>query len=64
MTSGLAGDDSLVGGLDGISDREAQSRDWVRHILGRRVVTAPGEQWAYSSDGSHLLSAIVADATG
>jgi CubicO group peptidase (beta-lactamase class C family) len=64
MTSGLAGDDSLLGGADGISDRMVQSRDWVRHILGRRLATAPGEQWAYSSASSHLLSAIVADATG
>src|SRR4029453_11695571 len=32
--------------------------------LGRRLATAPGEQWAYSSASSHLLSAIVADATG
>jgi CubicO group peptidase (beta-lactamase class C family) len=64
MTSGLAGDDSLVGGRDGISDRMARSRDWVRHILGRRLETTPGESWAYSSAGSHLLSAMVADATG
>jgi CubicO group peptidase (beta-lactamase class C family) len=64
MTSGLAGDDSLVGGLDGISDRMAQSRDWVRHILARRLETTPGASWAYSSASSHLLSAMVADATG
>ena len=64
MTSGLAGDDALVGGADGISDRMPQSRDWVRHILSRRLATAPGERFAYSSAGSDLLSAIVADATG
>jgi CubicO group peptidase (beta-lactamase class C family) len=64
MTSGLAGDDSLAGGLDGISDRMAQSRDWVRHILSRRLETTPGARFAYSSASSHLLSAIVADATG
>jgi len=64
MTSGLAGDDALVGGLDGISDPMAQSRDWVRHILGRRPVTEPGTAFAYSSASSHLLSAMVADATG
>jgi CubicO group peptidase (beta-lactamase class C family) len=40
------------------------SRDWVRHILGRRLVNKPGSSFAYSSAGSHLLSAIVADATG
>jgi CubicO group peptidase (beta-lactamase class C family) len=64
MTSGLAGDDALPGGLDGISDRMAQRRDWVRHILGRRLETTPGARFAYSSASSHLLSAIVADATG
>ena len=63
MTSGLAGDDSSLGGDDDITERVVQSRDWVRHILGRRLETAPGESWAYSSATSHLLSAIVADAT-
>jgi CubicO group peptidase (beta-lactamase class C family) len=64
MTSGLAGDDSSLGGDDAISDRMLESRDWVRHVLGRRLETAPGESWAYSSSTSQLLSAIVADATG
>jgi CubicO group peptidase (beta-lactamase class C family) len=64
MTSGLAGDDSSLGGEDGISDRMAQSRDWVRHILGRRLETTPGGSFAYSSASSHLLSAIVADTSG
>jgi CubicO group peptidase (beta-lactamase class C family) len=64
MTSGLAGDDSSLGGDDRISDRMAQSRDWVRHILSRRLETTPGAEFDYSSASSHLLSAIVADATG
>jgi CubicO group peptidase (beta-lactamase class C family) len=64
MTSGLAGDDSSLAGDDRVSDRMAQSRDWVRHILGRRLETSPGERFAYSSASSHLLSAVVADATG
>jgi CubicO group peptidase (beta-lactamase class C family) len=64
MTSGLAGDDSSLGGDDRISDRMAQSRDRVRHILSRRLKSAPGERYAYSSATSHLLSAIVADTTG
>jgi CubicO group peptidase (beta-lactamase class C family) len=64
MTSGLAGDDASLGGDDRIWDRMAQSPDWVRHILGRRLDRAPGEDAAYSSATSHLLSAIVADATG
>jgi CubicO group peptidase (beta-lactamase class C family) len=44
--------------------RLQQSRDWVRHILGRKPVATPGSTFAYSNAGSHLLSAIVADATG
>jgi CubicO group peptidase (beta-lactamase class C family) len=64
MTSGLAGDDSSLGGDDAISDRMLESRDWVRHILGRRLDSTPGEDAASSSASSHLLSAIVADATG
>jgi CubicO group peptidase (beta-lactamase class C family) len=64
MTSGLAGDDSSLGGDDQQFDRMFQSRDWVRHILSRQLVSKPGAEFAYSSAGSHLLSAIVADATG
>ena len=64
MTSGLAGDDSSLGGDDQVWDRMFQSGDWVRHILSRRLVSAPGAEFAYSSASSHLLSAVVADATG
>jgi CubicO group peptidase (beta-lactamase class C family) len=64
MTSGLASDDSSLGGDDKIWDRMARSRDWIRHTLGRRLESNPGERFAYSSATSHLLSAIVADATG
>jgi CubicO group peptidase (beta-lactamase class C family) len=64
MTSGLAGDDSSLGGDDRIWTGMFQSRDWVRHILGRQPETTPGESFAYSGANSHLLSAIVADTTG
>ena len=65
MTSGLAGDDSSLGGDDRLWDRMFQSPDWVRYTLGRRLETAPGESFAYSSaTTSHLLSAIVADSSG
>ena len=47
-----------------MSARQGASRDWVRHILGRRLATNPGTTFAYSSATSQLLSAIVADATG
>jgi CubicO group peptidase (beta-lactamase class C family) len=64
MTSGLASDDSSLGGDDKIWDRMARSRDWIRHTLGRRLESNPGERFAYSSATSHLLSAIMADSTG
>ena len=64
MTSGLAGDDPSLGGDPHVSQRQGASRDWVRHILGRRLATNPGASFAYSSATSQLLSAIVADTTG
>jgi CubicO group peptidase (beta-lactamase class C family) len=64
MTSGLASD-AKPGGSDELRwNRMLASRDWVRHILGRQLATTPGTSFAYSSAGSHLLSAVVADATG
>jgi CubicO group peptidase (beta-lactamase class C family) len=64
MTSGLASDDGSLGGDFDLLLRLLQSRDWVRHILGRKLATRPGSTFAYSNAGSHLLSAIVADTTG
>ena len=64
MTSGLAGDDQSLGGDPGAMQRLALSRDWVGHILGQRLATDPGTGFAYSNGTSHLLSAIVADASG
>jgi CubicO group peptidase (beta-lactamase class C family) len=64
MTSGLAGDDPSLGGDPNVSRRQGASRDWVAHILGRRLATNPGAGFAYSSATSQLLSAIVTDATG
>jgi CubicO group peptidase (beta-lactamase class C family) len=64
MTSGLAGDDPSLGGDLSLMDSLGRSRDWVRQILRRRLATPPGARFAYSNATSHLLSAIVADATG
>jgi CubicO group peptidase (beta-lactamase class C family) len=58
---------ALVGiavGEGRLSKRLFRSRDWVVHILGRRLTARPGTTFAYSNASSHLLSAIVADATG
>jgi len=64
MTSGLACDDQRPGCDGDLMSRLFESRDWVREILARKLVTKPGTTFAYSSAGSHLLSAIVADTTG
>jgi CubicO group peptidase (beta-lactamase class C family) len=41
-----------------------QSRNWVRHILSRPFVEEPGGPMLYSTGSTHLLSAILTDATG
>jgi CubicO group peptidase (beta-lactamase class C family) len=64
MTGGLPGDDQSTGGDVRLSTRLFRSRDWLGHILGRPLATTPGTTFAYSNASSHLLSAIVADATG
>jgi CubicO group peptidase (beta-lactamase class C family) len=64
MTSGLASDAKPGGRDELLWNRMLSSRDWVAHILGRRLVNKPGVSFAYSSAGSQLLSAVVADATG
>ncbi len=56
MTSGLPADGAPGTGRPG--------RDWVRHTLQQGVVQAPGTGFAYASAGSHLLSAILVEATG
>ena len=59
MTSGLAAND------DSTADEAARnSPDWVRYILSQRLATDPGTHFAYSDLNSHLLSAIVANASG
>ena len=63
MTAGLAGDDPQAGD-DQLWTAMLGSRNWVRHILSQRLVSQPGTEFAYSNASSHLLSAMVADATG
>ncbi|WP_374373171.1 serine hydrolase domain-containing protein [Dongia sp.] len=41
-----------------------KSRNWVRHILSRPFVEEPGGPMLYSTGSTHLLSAILTDATG
>jgi CubicO group peptidase (beta-lactamase class C family) len=58
MTSGLPPDD------DPYFERvQVTGQDWVRGILAHGITGQPG-QFQYSSAGSHLLSAILSQATG
>ncbi len=41
-----------------------ESRDWVRYVLTRRLVDDPGGRMLYSTGSTHLLSAILTQATG
>jgi CubicO group peptidase (beta-lactamase class C family) len=64
MTSGLEGDEESLGGDPRVDEATLKSSDWVRHILSRRLEAEPGTHFAYSDDGAHLLSAIVANVSG
>ncbi len=59
---------AMRSGLQGTSGRNygawVTSRDWVRHALARPMQEAPGEEMEYSTGNTHLLSAILAKATG
>jgi CubicO group peptidase (beta-lactamase class C family) len=64
MTSGLPGDDPSLGGDERVFEQVEQSPDWIRAILGVPLTTDPGSRFEYSNATSHLLSAVVADASG
>ena len=55
-------------GLETTSNRNygrwVASRHWVRHVLTRPLVAEPGTRMIYSTGNTHLLSAIVAKASG
>jgi CubicO group peptidase (beta-lactamase class C family) len=54
-------------GLEGTSNRNygawVTSGNWVRHALARPMFAAPGEEMEYSTGNTHLLSAILSQAT-
>lgn len=41
-----------------------RSPDWVRFTLSQPMDAEPGTKWAYNSGGSHLISAVIREATG
>jgi CubicO group peptidase (beta-lactamase class C family) len=59
---------TMSGGLVGDDDpewlRPYDQPDWVAAILATPLLQPPGTSFAYSSMGSHLLSAILVTATG
>jgi CubicO group peptidase (beta-lactamase class C family) len=58
---------TMRSGLETTSNRNygrwVQSSNWVRHVLERPVVDAPGGRMIYSTGSTHLLSAILTKAT-
>ncbi len=40
------------------------SENWINYILGRRLVYAPGSVFNYSTGNTHLLAAVLEQATG
>lgn len=59
---------SMRAGLERVSGPNygawVQSGDWVRYILSRPFVEPPGGPMLYSTGNTHLLSAILTDASG
>ncbi len=66
MTSGLPWDESSYPWGHPLNDYSAivNSSDWVQWMLDRPMEYAPGEVWNYNTGGSHVLSAIVSEASG
>jgi CubicO group peptidase (beta-lactamase class C family) len=57
MSAGLPPDDVFY-------PEVIEESNWVQYILANGPATTPGEKFEYSSAGSHLLSAILRQATG
>jgi CubicO group peptidase (beta-lactamase class C family) len=59
---------TMRSGLETTSNRNygrwVQSGNWVRHVLERPMVGEPGGRMIYSTGSTHLLSAILTNATG
>jgi CubicO group peptidase (beta-lactamase class C family) len=66
MTAGLDWPESSVpySSSRNILGQMLRSRDWVQFVLDRPMVAQPGTTFNYSTGVSHLLSAIIQQATG
>jgi CubicO group peptidase (beta-lactamase class C family) len=58
---------TMRSGLEGTSNRNygawVTSSNWVRHALARPMFAEPGDDMEYSTGNTHLLSAILTEAT-
>ncbi|MEU8865771.1 serine hydrolase domain-containing protein [Streptomyces umbrinus] len=59
---------TMRSGLDWTEDstesRVEKTSNWVRSILGRELVSAPGTTYNYSSGNTHVVSAVLQKTTG
>ena len=60
MTAGL----DYVDAVDPSAQALTQSKDWISFMLDRPMVASPGSSYSYSTGAVHLLSGVLAKATG
>ena len=66
MTDGLEWKENVPyesGTGNDIIQMEQENRDWVQYVLDKPMAAEPGTVWNYNGGSSHLLSAIVQQAT-
>jgi hypothetical protein len=63
MTSGIDWSEPLNGRPDSLIEMR-RSPDWIKFILDRPMLNAPGDTFNYNSGNSQLLSAIITKLTG
>ncbi len=65
MTSGIAWNEDISYYDSANTFRQLHdSSNWVEFVLNQPMEDEPGNTWKYNSGGSHLLSAIIENATG